>query len=80
MEASLAIVVVKSPVDAGSVGVGDIGVITPYDAQTSLINTMLRKESLGNVEAANIDGFQGREHEVIVLSLCLLYTSPSPRD
>ena len=28
-----------------------------------------REESLGDVEAANIDGFQGREHEVIVLSL-----------
>ena len=48
---------------------GDIGVITPYDAQTNLIKSMLRAESLGGVEAANIDGVQGREHEVIVLSL-----------
>ena len=30
---------------------------------------MLREASLGDVEAANIDGFQGREHEVIVISL-----------
>ena len=30
---------------------------------------MLRGDSLGDVEAANIDGFQGREYEVIVLSL-----------
>ena len=69
VEASLATVVVKRLVNAGSVGTGDIGVITPYDAQTTLIKSMLREESLGDVEAANIDGFQGREHEVIVLSL-----------
>ena len=68
-EASLAIVVVKHLVRARSVGPHDIGVITPYDAQTSLIKSMLQAESLGDVEAANIDGFQGREHEVIVLSL-----------
>jgi len=68
-EASLATVVVKRLVAAGSVGMGDIGVITPYDAQTKLIKSMLHRESLGDVEAANIDAFQGREHEAIVLSL-----------
>ena len=30
---------------------------------------MLQAESLGDVEASNIDGVQGRDHEVIVLSL-----------
>ena len=69
VEAILATAVVKRLVNAGSVGTGDIGVITPYDAQTTLIQSMLRRESLEDVEAANIDGFQGREHEVIVLSL-----------
>ena len=69
VEAWLATDVVKRLVVAGSVGPGDIGVITPYDAQTTLIKSMLQAESLGYVEAANIDGFQGREHEVIVLSL-----------
>ena len=49
-------------------GAGDIGVITPYEAQTSLIKAMLQSESLGDVEAANFDAFQGREHEVIVVS------------
>ena len=69
VEAWLATDVVKRLVDAESVGLGDIGVITPYHAQTTLIKSMLQAESLGDVEAANIDGFQGREHEVIVLSL-----------
>ena len=67
-EARLATAVVKRLVEAGSVGAGDIGVITPYDAQTTLIKSMLREEWLGDVQAANIDAFQGREHEVIVLS------------
>ena len=69
VEAWLATHVVKRLVDAGSVGLGDIGVITPYDAQTTLIKSMLQAQSLGDVEASNIDGVQGREHEVIVLSL-----------
>ena len=68
-EARLATVVVKRLVNARSVGTGDIGVITPYDAQTTLIKSMLQAQSLGHVEASNIDGVQGREHEVIVLSL-----------
>ena len=57
VEARLATVVVKRLVAAGSVGTGDIGVITPYDAQTTLIKSMPQGESLGAVEAANIDGF-----------------------
>jgi superfamily I DNA and/or RNA helicase len=69
VEARLATDVVKRLVEAGSAGQGDIGVITPYEAQTSLIKSMLRSECLSDVEAANIDGFQGREHEVIVVSL-----------
>ena len=40
VEASLATVVVKRLVNAGSVGMGDIGAITPYDAQTTLINNV----------------------------------------
>ena len=68
-EASLATVFVKHLVRAGSVRSHDIGVITPYDAQTTLIKSLLQAEPLGDVEASNIDGFQGREHEVIVLSL-----------
>ena len=69
MEACLATVIVKRFIAEGSVGTGDIAVITPYDAQTTLIKSMLQGESLGDVEAANVDGFQGREHEVVVLSL-----------
>lgn len=39
-----------------------IGVITPYDDQVDLIR------SLVNVEVHSVDGYQGREKEVIILS------------
>ena len=52
-----------------------IGVITPYSAQVELISNMLRstintegdKEPI--IEVSTVDGFQGREKEVIILSL-----------
>jgi len=43
----------------------DIGVITPYDDQVSRIRSLLPVEGL---EVKSVDGFQGREKEVIVLS------------
>jgi len=41
-----------------------IGVITPYDDQRELIGSLLPEE----VEVKTVDGYQGREKEVIVLS------------
>lgn len=43
----------------------DIGIITPYSAQVR----MLRLQNEHGVEVATVDGFQGREKEVIVLLL-----------
>jgi len=45
----------------------DIGVITPYAAQVKLIKQMLIEKEL-KVEVNSVDGFQGREKEVIVVS------------
>ncbi|MFW6386175.1 MAG: IGHMBP2 family helicase [Candidatus Hadarchaeota archaeon] len=44
----------------------DIAVISPYDDQVDLINKKLDSEEL---EVDTVDGFQGREKEIIVLSL-----------
>ncbi len=44
----------------------DLAVITPYDDQADLINGKLDYEDL---EVDTVDGFQGREKEVILLSL-----------
>lgn len=41
-----------------------IGVITPYDDQVDLVRTLLEEK----VEVHSVDGFQGREKEVIIIS------------
>lgn len=41
-----------------------IGVITPYDDQVDLISSLLKK-----IEVKSVDGYQGREKEIIILSL-----------
>ncbi|XP_011498018.1 PREDICTED: DNA-binding protein SMUBP-2-like [Ceratosolen solmsi marchali] len=46
----------------------EIGVITPYALQVDFIHKSFMAKSL-NVEVSTVDGFQGREKEVIVFSL-----------
>ncbi|MBE0516017.1 MAG: IGHMBP2 family helicase [Methanophagales archaeon] len=43
----------------------EIAVISPYDDQVSLIKSMLKVEGL---EIKTVDGFQGREKEVVIVS------------
>ena len=43
----------------------DIAIISPYDAQVALIRRMLRVDGL---EIKTVDGFQGREKEVVIVS------------
>ncbi|UOY10313.1 IGHMBP2 family helicase [Methanonatronarchaeum sp. AMET6-2] len=45
----------------------EIGVITPYDAQVDLLRQKL--PDIEELEIKTVDGFQGREKEVIVVSL-----------
>tara|TARA_B100000795_G_C22404787_1_gene288518 strand:+ start:42 stop:389 length:348 start_codon:yes stop_codon:yes gene_type:complete len=54
----------------------DIGVVSPYAAQVRLLRSRLRAgggsggggAEQGAVEVSSVDGFQGREKEVIVFS------------
>ena len=69
VEAKLAIIIVKLLLGGKSVQEQDIAIMTPYSAQSKLIKSLLKKATLLNVEVPNIDAFQGREKEVIVLSL-----------
>ena len=48
-----------------------IGVITPYQSQVKLVKTKMEgllKEMAKNVEVNTIDGFQGREKDVIIFT------------
>lgn len=44
----------------------DIGIITPYDDQKDLLISKIDQE---RIEIDTVDGFQGREKEIIILSL-----------
>ena len=68
-EAILTLEMVTCLVSAG-VAPRDIGVITPYWAQVSLIRSLLwGQDTLRRVEVRTVDGFQGKEKEVIILSM-----------
>ena len=48
----------------------EIGVISPYWSQVELLRHLLWSESaFKNVEVRTVDGYQGREKELIILSL-----------
>ena len=44
----------------------DIGIITPYWSQVALLRNMLEKVK---VEISTVDGFQGSEKELIIVSM-----------
>jgi superfamily I DNA and/or RNA helicase len=51
----------------------DIGVITPYSSQSRLLKRSLRRPrlkalGLNRIEVSTVDGFQGREKEVIIFT------------
>ena len=46
-----------------------IGIITPYSAQVTNLRERLPWEDYSALEISTVDGFQGREKEVIILSL-----------
>jgi DNA polymerase alpha-associated DNA helicase A len=67
MEAALVARHVGSLVAAG-VHADDIAVVTPYNAQVSLLSSAL-KERFPGIELGSVDGFQGREKEAVIVSL-----------
>lgn len=46
-----------------------IGVISPYSAQVTVIRKLLAPKFDNRIEVSTVDGFQGRENEVIIVSL-----------
>ena len=67
MEAALVKYHVKNLVDTG-LHPGEIAIVTPYNAQLSLLSKELRERFPG-IELGSVDGFQGREKEAIIVSL-----------
>jgi ATP-dependent RNA/DNA helicase IGHMBP2 len=54
---------------ARGVPVGELAVITPYDAQVRLLREGLRDLLAQGLEIGSVDGFQGREKEAVIVDL-----------
>lgn len=67
MEAALVVKHVQALVAAG-LKPDDIAVITPYNAQLSILSQALKGRYPG-IELGSVDGFQGREKEAVIFSL-----------
>lgn len=71
-EADIVCLYIRSLLDAG-IAPTEIGVISPYRLQTSMIEARCRQQYsdsiCNNLEINSVDAFQGREKEVIILSL-----------
>ncbi len=61
LEAETSVSIVRDYIDAG-IGEDDIGIISPYADQVKVIQEMTP------VEVKTVDGFQGREKEIIIIS------------
>ncbi|MDP6888906.1 MAG: AAA domain-containing protein [Candidatus Thalassarchaeaceae archaeon] len=74
-EAALAVRVVDMLLSGGDISPNQIGVVTPYSGQVRLLNDLFENaggreenERYHGLEIKTVDGYQGREKEVIVLS------------
>ncbi|KAI0646632.1 P-loop containing nucleoside triphosphate hydrolase protein [Trametes meyenii] len=47
---------------------GDIGIITPYNAQVRKIRMLLQKANITDTTVASVEAFQGQERRVIIIS------------
>ncbi|KAF9011905.1 P-loop containing nucleoside triphosphate hydrolase protein [Cyathus striatus] len=48
---------------------GQIAIITPYQAQVTLLTSLLRAKYGPSLEIGTVDGMQGREKEAVIISL-----------
>lgn len=65
-EATLCVNYITSLIEEHHVPPEAITVISPYNAQVALLSGLLRDRG---VEVGSIDGEQGRENEVVIISL-----------
>ena len=66
-EAAVVIQVVRDLLLPGDLKIEDIGIISPYAGQVRLLREMLG-DDFHSLEVKTVDGYQGREKEIIILS------------
>ena len=67
VEVSWVLKIINDLLEAGELTKKDIGIITPYAGQVRAIRNSM-DEKLDDVEVRTVDGYQGREKEVIIFS------------
>ncbi|CAE8719992.1 unnamed protein product [Polarella glacialis] len=72
-EAKMVRKLVQGVIDKGDIGVGDIGIVTPYKGQVRVLRRVMEKLKLppgetAILEMASVDNFQGREKELIIFT------------
>ena len=67
LEVSWVLKILEDLLEAGELTQKDIGIITPYAGQVRAIRNSM-SEQLDDVEVRTVDGYQGREKEVIIFS------------
>ena len=66
-EVSWVLKIVEDLLEAGELTKKDIGIITPYAGQVRAIRNSM-SEQLDDIEVRTVDGYQGREKEIIIFS------------
>ena len=66
-EASWVISILSMLIETGDLNSSEIGIITPYTGQVRAIKDMMA-EKFEDVEVKTVDGYQGREKELIIFS------------
>ncbi|BBN17420.1 hypothetical protein MPTK1_7g14380 [Marchantia polymorpha subsp. ruderalis] len=66
-QADLTARVVRELLRSHAHSAGDIGVVTPYSAQVTLLRELMAEEVKAGLEIDSVDAFQGREKNTIVL-------------
>ncbi len=67
VESSWVVKILMELVDSGGFATSQVGIVTPYAGQVRSIRDML-PEQLQSVEVRTVDGYQGREKDVIIFS------------
>lgn len=67
-EADAVFDILKAVLDAGDVLASDVGIVTPYKGQVELLRKMIEESAIAGLEINSVDGFQGREKELIIFS------------
>eukprot|EP01029_Cantina_marsupialis_P030820 TRINITY_DN84839_c0_g2_i2.p1 TRINITY_DN84839_c0_g2~~TRINITY_DN84839_c0_g2_i2.p1 ORF type:complete len:442 (-),score=144.07 TRINITY_DN84839_c0_g2_i2:127-1452(-) len=67
-EAVTVATICRMMIEEGSLEPVDIAIVTPYNGQVSLLRHLLHSK-YPKIEIRSVDGFQGREKELIVLSM-----------